>query len=332
MDRKRRADMESVKKQKYFYILLCIMLVIFVQICPADEMHVPEAVEKTGKDICNIVSRALKPENTYICDDRYMVRYEGKGKRNVAIYDLNSLNYNTFDDYVIGDRRNGNFSFTENMKEIFLAYGMKNTSFKYIPYYTYYDSEDALLLELYFDGKQCGCGICHDDFWEEYAGEIKGFVFSECHERQWKESDYCVTITGLDLESCKKDARNYKEWFEYNEAGQVTEFHAQAEFNWDSDEWFLTDIASCYCKYYDDGTLKMREIYKDSRFFETWNSIQRCYYDETGRIVYIWSYVTHGSMEYYFIYEDDSDIPAYSISIDNYSGECIPAFFKYTKE
>ena len=172
----------------YFYILLCIMIVMFVQICPADEIRVPETVTETGILICNVVSEALKPENVYIRDDRYLIKYEGEGKRKVAIYDLSTLDENTFNDYVIGDRNNGNFSFTRNMKEIFLNYVMNNSAVKDTPYFTYYDEEDKLQFELYFGGESVGYGICYND--EEWSGEIKGFRFREYKVVSWEEDAF----------------------------------------------------------------------------------------------------------------------------------------------
>lgn len=323
---------------KKYLKILCIIAGILM-FCGCGRMKtIPERITnniiKNGIDSYNHIMKSYEEIFCRIKDNRYLITYSGQGKRKVAIYDLNSLDKNTFHDYVIGDRHSGNFSFTRNAKDIFLEYAMDNTSVSSTPYFTYYDSEGAVRLELYFDGTEQGCGICYDDFWEEYSGKLEGFIFTECYERQWKESDYCVTLTGSDLENFRENARNYREWFEYNETGQITEFHAQGEFNWfaDEDEWKLMDIADCYMEYYDDGTLKKREIYKNSMLFETWYSSQKCYFDRKGRIVYIWSYVTHGFIEDYFIYENDSNIPAYDICIDHNSRDCVPVFYKYTEE
>lgn len=319
--------------KSYFYILLCILIVMFVQICPADEIRVPETVTETGILICNVVSEALKPENVYIRDDRYLIKYEGEGKSKVAIYDLSTLDQNTFNDYVIGDRNNGNFSFTRNMKEIFLTYIMNNSAVKDTPYFTYYDEEDKLQFELYFGGESVGYGICYND--EEWSGEIKGFRFREYKVVSWEEDAYFdqyeLSAYFDGIEEYKEEMRNYEEQYEYNDAGQITEFYAKAETTMFTDDWLPISIASYSCVYYDNGNVKEQHFFRHSLLFGTSDSTATLYYDEKGRITYIRSYITHGSLEHYFIYEDDGDIPAYGIVIDHYPDVNDGIIYKYTR-
>ena len=42
-----------------------------------------------------------------------------------------------------------------------------------------------------------------------------------------------------------------------------------------------------------------------------------CLYDENERLIYETLYVTHGGETYYYIYEDDSNKPAYALMLDN---------------
>ena len=48
------------------------------------------------------------------------------------------------------------------------------------------------------------------------------------------------------------------------------------------------------------------------------------YYDEDGRLIYESAYITHGSLDYFFIYTDGSCRPAYCLQLDNNLGYCIP--------
>lgn len=319
--------------KSYFYILLCIMIVIFVQICHADEICISETVTETGIFICNVVSEALKPETVYIWDDRYLIKYGGEGKKKVAIYDLSTLDKNTFNDYVIGDRKNGNFSFTRNMKELFLTHVMDNSAVKDTPYFTYYDEEDKLQFELYFGGENVGCGICYND--EAWSGEIKGFRVRDCNVVSWEEGEYLnqyeLSAYFDGIEEYKEEMRNYEEQYAYNDAGQITEFHADAETDMFTDEWLPVNIAGYSCVYYDDGNVKEQHLFRHPLLFGTSDSTAALYYDERGRIAYIRSYITHGSLEHYFIYEDDGDIPAYGIVIDHYPDVSDGLFYKYTR-
>lgn len=81
-------------------------------------------------------------------------------------------------------------------------------------------------------------------------------------------------------------------------------------------------------EYYDNGSLKKRSYmhsgYVYGSAYTTWNS----YFDERGRIVYEDIYITHGSLDKYYIYMDDTEEPSYILDVDNCAGEWIPEFWK----
>jgi len=43
-------------------------------------------------------------------------------------------------------------------------------------------------------------------------------------------------------------------------------------------------------------------------------------YTDEGRLVYRYGYITHGSLEYYYIYEESDMEPAYCLELDHNGG------------
>lgn len=231
------------------------------------------------------------------------------------------------------------FLFTETMKEMYLAEAMKDDSVEDEPYYTYYDEEGNPKFEIYFDKSGVGCGVCYDAYEYEHSGEPKGFVFREYYETAWEEENPALWYEPReyfkDVESCKtgeySEIRNYEEQYEYNDDGLITGFFAKGETDLFTNEWIPVNIASYTCEYHENGSKKKEELFRHSLLFGTFMSTAECRYDETGRIVYIRSYITHGSLEYFFIYEDDGDIPAYGVVIDHYPGMDDGVLYRYVR-
>lgn len=69
--------------------------------------------------------------------------------------------------------------------------------------------------------------------------------------------------------------------------------------------------------YREDGTLFCRNYHHDARTFSSTLCSLNSFFDEKERLVYERGYITHGSLEYYYIYEDDT--PAYCLCLD-YNG------------
>ena len=61
-----------------------------------------------------------------------------------------------------------------------------------------------------------------------------------------------------------------------------------------------------------------------ANIMDLWYGASRDYYDEDGRLIYESAYITHGSLDYFFIYTDGSCRPAYCLQLDNNLGYCIP--------
>lgn len=69
--------------------------------------------------------------------------------------------------------------------------------------------------------------------------------------------------------------------------------------------------------YREDGTLRRRDYAHNMMALETWHSVAHSFYDTQERLLYEDCYITHGSMDYYYIYQDDKEMPAYCLMLDH---------------
>lgn len=69
--------------------------------------------------------------------------------------------------------------------------------------------------------------------------------------------------------------------------------------------------------YREDGTLRRRDYAHNMMALETWHSVTHSFYDTQERLLYEDCYITHGSMDYYYIYQDDKEMPAYCLMLDH---------------
>ncbi|MDE6982941.1 MAG: hypothetical protein K2O99_00145, partial [Lachnospiraceae bacterium] len=66
-------------------------------------------------------------------------------------------------------------------------------------------------------------------------------------------------------------------------------------------------------EYRGDGSLKQRSYYHNNFMYDTLEGN----YDAQGRVVYEQGYITHGSLDYYYIYSKDRVTPDYCLYIDH---------------
>lgn len=69
--------------------------------------------------------------------------------------------------------------------------------------------------------------------------------------------------------------------------------------------------------YREDGTLRRRDYAHNMMALETWHSVTHSFYDTQERLLYEDCYITHGSMDYYYIYQDDKEQPTYCLMLDH---------------
>lgn len=68
--------------------------------------------------------------------------------------------------------------------------------------------------------------------------------------------------------------------------------------------------------YRDDGTLYHREYHHYQKFFSSTGQSEDGDYDKQGRLVYRYSYITHGAMDEYYIYNGNHKEPKYRLFLD----------------
>lgn len=205
--------------------------------------------------------------------------------------------------------------------EFLAAFGFSDSE----QFYVHTEEDDYPFMELYFDEeREIGCGI-------RYGNVICGFAFDHCKEVSWHERDpYSVlSVYGTTGEDRVTD---YKENYEYDEEGRLIGFQSTGTpTDIDGEEWKDTPMITVAFTYDDKGRLQEKEY---GHFttphlpFGTTYASQTSYYDEGGRLVHTASYITHGGLEGYYIYQGDNDVPAYYLELDHQYTSW-PTFYRF---
>ena len=126
---------------------------------------------------------------------------------------------------------------------------------------------------------------------------------------------------------------NYEELIEYMPSGLPEHICYQGVTEWERELGELSEALDTVMElnyvYRDDGTLFYREYWHDSMEFGTTLSYLYSFYDDKGRVVYERGYITHGELEYYYIYEDEGKKPVYCLEIDHNLGYAISNIVRY---
>lgn len=189
------------------------------------------------------------------------------------------------------------------------------------PFYEYFDEEGEKLFTIYYDPNTGnGCGISY------YLG--RGFVFSETEGVRWEDirKDY-FTIETIRGETCPEEVSDYEENVEYDNEGRM--IHYESFGVWEKGSGVEREfILRLLYEYDSNGSLLKREYSHNSSLFGTWCSYIYSRFDEAGRVEYESAYITHGSLEYLYIYQNDSAKASYALEIDCNMGTLIPRFVK----
>ncbi|MCI9264045.1 MAG: hypothetical protein HFF06_05675 [Oscillospiraceae bacterium] len=77
------------------------------------------------------------------------------------------------------------------------------------------------------------------------------------------------------------------------------------------------------------GVLFHRQFGHNLLWGATTNPGRDGYYDDRGRLVYEYGYITHGSTDTYYIYEGEEEKPSYALYLDDNLGADFPEFVRY---
>ena len=224
---------------------------------------------------------------------------------------------------LVTDGRGGELHLGYADKETFL----KDFGFEGEPFYQYVDEESgALWMELYFDEEAAkGCGI---RYFPDEGRKEAGFVFNCSYKPLYLENDYILrgndkeeiysklTYDGYDP---SKDMwiEDFQEQTEYTADGKMKHYIATGWMTDLGDEKVISTLVEMNFVYREDGTLQRKDRSHNFAYGGTWHSIIHSCYDKQERLVFEDCYVTHGSVDYYYIYEGDEKKPAYYLVIDH---------------
>lgn len=205
------------------------------------------------------------------------------------------------------------------------------------PYYQYFDRYGNTELELWFDesaGKGCGFYYSYGFNYDlDKVTWCTGFIFEGISVGEWVDDTYSLlTWEGTDAAE-QEDVTQVI--YGYADNGELSSYEVRGiteyvRFQWEEGVESSDDmLLSIDWIYRSDGTLYRKYYAHDAMSFATTGQSQRVYYDEQGRPIYKYEYITHGSYDYYYIYEGDDTIPKYCLLLDQNCGYSIPVMYVY---
>ncbi len=210
-------------------------------------------------------------------------------------------------------------------EELLQEAGFENSA----PIYQYYDKYHNLKLELYMDKpKERFCGFINNYYFnsdKKKCVDRYGFTIEGMEDCYWEDNAFSMkSVYGTDGADM---VDSYKEMVEYTQAGMVDSYISQGLMEHYEDgvlKMLPSNVLELHYVYRDDGTLYYRDYTHNPMIFGTTFCSLESYYDKSGRVVYESGYITHGRLEYYYIYKDEGDKPEYLLEIDYNGGYVIP--------
>lgn len=195
------------------------------------------------------------------------------------------------------------------------AYGFNDKE----PFHEFY-ADGELKLTLYYDEEtELGCAIRG-----EYGACFQGAIDAEWNGYLWGDyMDPVIVYSGERPEDYMGDY-HYDEIKEYDDAGRLVEYRVtnieerMEEIVSNAKDYYplWNDALKVSYEYQSNGELAYRKYIHNSYMFGTNTDTLETWFDELGRPVYERAYITHGSLEWFYIYEDEDEIPEYILSTD----------------
>lgn len=173
-------------------------------------------------------------------------------------------------------------------------------------------------LELYYDESSGrGCGLSYD-YNMSYEGvlmpkAVYGWSFEGTKNEEFVHDPYLLEMIGG---GTGKSMQDYTETYQYRTDGRLRRFLTEGMMLHEGVEE-MTPLIEIRYEYRDDGSLAYRHYYHDPRLWATNDMVVNSYYDEQERLVYEYRYITHGSIDCYYIYREGEGSPAYCLSLDS---------------
>ncbi len=312
--------------KKVLFVVACITCIMILTACQESEVKQnidssyeeilqeaapsKEAVEDTENDAVSIETESkLWEEELFLA---WLDAIEGD-------YTYEEIRGMDTDEYYCVEKTCGTVEFLifKDAESFLEAFGFARE----VPFYEFY-AEGELKLTLYYDEEtQLGCG---DD------GFGWGFCFLGCEQVEWdgfRWGDYMepMTVYGERPEEYMGD-NAYEEIKEYDEQGHLLEYRVTGaiellEAELGSAEAMNDDVLRITYEYHPNGEVAHRAYFHNPFILGTTLSPMETWFDEQGRPVYEHAYITHGSLNWYYIYEDDDKIPEYVLYMDHNGGD-----------
>ena len=203
----------------------------------------------------------------------------------------------------------------ESREEFLSDYGFAGSA----PIYEFYDRMDNLRLELYGkESEDLFCGILYRYFYDskkEKCFQMTGFAVDDIEDAKWVDDTWSLADS--------LDDSDYEKSMEYTTDNKPAYFLVKGNDGTGEKEGEHVMLMQILYIYRDDGTLYDRHYRHNSYWAGSTRSSVDSLYNERERLVYEQAYITHGTLEDYYIYPDDSDKPAYCLEFD-YAGGAAP--------
>lgn len=256
---------------------------------------------------------AMKEDKTPVNEEYYQVMFteglypwawEDEEEETSVFVDISSLSS--------ADEFNAEY---KNEKSFLDDYGFADSR----PFYEFYDRLDNLRLALYKkESEDLFCGILYRYFYnsdKQKCAEMSGFVTDDIMEAEWEDDTYSVMSL--------LDPYDYEKSTEYTEDRKPTYYIVKGDDGTVEKEEENVMLMEIDYIYRDDGTLYDRHYRHNPYLLSTTRQSEDSLYDKKERLVYQQAYITHGTLEDYYIYLDESDKPAYHLNFD-YAGGPAP--------
>lgn len=203
------------------------------------------------------------------------------------------------------------------------------------PVYQYFDQYGNLQLELYADESlENICGISYTYWFNSELEKIvsmNGFTLCTVTEARWSGKDP-FALEAIDGTDGADYVEDFKESIMYTDEGKPDYFVVLRTTEDRPEPDQQQKVVEINFIYREDGTLFYRDYSHDSQVFGTTLCSMDSFYDEYGRVVFESGYITHGHLEYYYIYEDkEGEIvsePAYVLCLDYNLNYVIPSMIR----
>jgi len=168
--------------------------------------------------------------------------------------------------------------------------------------------------------KRAGAGVYYG------RSSMFGFDIGEYESAEWVDRKFSTGTNDHDATGLA----DYAEYSMYDDEGLLTCFYTEGILEGWPDSPCLEKAVEMKFFYREDGTLERKECYYNSRMFGTTRQVETYNYDAHERMVYVNAYITHGSLEDYYIYVGAAKRPSYRLTVDHDFGNAsAQGFFKY---